>query len=94
MSNCRCSLCTSRYGNFLNKDDRGFWALCRKCETMVKQFLMDLKTRRWYTHDMKNWIDQSFNYGNTAFQIIMWCIDHDKWLPETQTEKELRIYVK
>lgn len=89
----RCSLCISRYGIFLGRTDRGFWALCKRCESMVKQFLMELKDRRWYNYDMKNWIDQDFNYGTTAYKIINWCIDHDKWLPETNTEKQLRIYL-
>lgn len=88
MNRCRCSLCTSRYGIFLT-NDKGFWALCRKCEFLVKTFLEDLKGRVWYTTDLKKWIDEKFNYGNTAYQIIEWCIAHDRWLPKLQAEEEV-----
>jgi len=59
---------------------------------MVKKFLIDLEGRSWYNVDIKNWIDQVFNYGNTAHEIINWCIENDKWIPKGQTAIELGVF--
>lgn len=101
-----CSLCTSRYGKFLTRDphlvsfedkmrneDRGFYALCKKCEIAVKSFLEDLVGKTFFNIDLKKWIDSKFQYGNTAYTIINWCIENDHWIPESYTEKQLKVFL-